>query len=274
MNTTKIDKKALTVSLIAAAVLLLTLILCLFLIPKKKPDPPAATEATVPETTSPYLSEVFSYEGDYLTCLTRESIPGIDVSNHQGDIDWEQVRLSGIQFAFIRVGYRGTDLGNVYEDERAQQNYAGAKKAGIKIGGYFFSQAVSVEEAMEEASFALSVTKDWEMDLPLVYDWEYTGEDTRVARVSDRTVTNCTAAFCRAVEEAGRKSMVYCNPYQYRELLMPQELPGLPLWYAEYTDAPTLPRATVFWQYTETGSVPGIAGNVDIDLYFPPKPLA
>lgn len=269
------DRKKLFLWLeLGAGVLLLLLVpLLLLLKPDKKPVPETVL-TTVPETTSPYLSEVFSYDGDYLTCLTRESIPGIDVSNHQGDIDWEQVRLSGIQFAFIRVGYRGTDLGNVYEDERAQQNYAGAKAAGIKIGGYFFSQAVSVEEAQEEASFALAVTKDWELDLPLVYDWEYTGDDTRVAYVSDRTVTDCTAAFCRAVEEAGRESMVYCNPYQFREKLMIEELPWLSLWYAEYTDAPTLPRATTFWQYTETGSVPGIAGNVDIDLYFPPKPLA
>lgn len=265
------DKVFLILGSVVGAVLL-TVLLILLVLPKEEPVP--ETEPTTLPTTSPYLDMAFYLDGDYLTCATRESILGIDVSNHQGDVDWQQVRSAGVQFVFLRIGYRGNAEGNLYEDERAQQNYKGAKEAGLLIGGYFYAQAVSVEEAVEEANFALELTKDWEFDLPLVYDWEYSGDNTRVAQVDRETVTQCTAAFCQTVEAAGRKSMVYCNPWQYRDLLDMEAVGDIPLWYAQYTDTPTLPKETLFWQYTETGFVPGISTNVDIDLYFPPKPLA
>ncbi len=275
MNTTKINRKVLIISIISGAILLLALILCLILIPKNTPEPTASTETTVPTQTLGGIAAMeFTYEGDYLTCLSQESVLGIDVSTHQGDIDWKQVRAAGIRFAMIRIGYRGTDQGGIYEDENAQKNYDGAKKAGILVGGYFFSQAVNEQEAIEEAEFALAITESWQLDLPLVYDWEYTGETTRIAGMTARQVTDCTTAFCRTVEEAGRKPMVYFNTDQARTLLYLEELYQWPFWVAVYTDSPEFSETVDMWQYTDSGFVPGISTNVDINLLFPRKALA
>lgn len=272
MNTTKTDKIFLIISIIAGSLLLLTLVLCLLLIPKKEPPPETTptTEATQPPIpANPFTPMDFGYRGQYLTCLTAESVLGIDVSSYQGQIDWQQVKDAGIKFVMIRIGYRGMDLGGLYADEWAQQNYEGAKAAGLAVGGYFFSQAVSVEEAREEALYALEITKDWLLDMPLVYDWEYTGDENRIAGVDARLMTDCTKAFCQAVEEAGKTPMIYFNPGQSRDLMYLDELTDYGFWLAMYTDQMEYEHKVDMWQYTCEGAVPGIEGNVDINLYFP-----
>ena len=123
------------------------------------------TEPTVPATyppppENPYGPADFYYEGDYLTCGAGEAVLGIDVSTWQGEIDWQQVKAAGIEYAMIRVGYRSTDLGNLGTDDYAQINYREANAAGIKVGAYFFSQAITVEEAEEEARYVLAAVKE------------------------------------------------------------------------------------------------------------------
>ena len=239
--------------------------------PADPEQPTQTTEATLPEPEkSIFTPEDFAYEGDYLTCLTGESILGIDVSSYQKDIDWEQVKAASVEFVIIRGAYRGYgSAGRLTEDKKAQENYLGAKAAGLKVGAYIFSQAVTVEEAGAEALFLLDVTRDWELDMPLVFDWEQE-EIYRNSFVDDsRLVTDMALAFCRHVEEAGREAMVYFNSKQSRQLFQLEELTDYGFWLAMYSDVMNYEYKVDMWQYSCTGAVPGISGNVDLNLYFP-----
>lgn len=256
----------------AAAVLFVAILLA-------NPKAPVATEptqVTTEETTLPpptenvFTPKDFGYVGDYLTCLTDESVLGIDVSKYQGQIDWQQVKAAGIEFVMIRLGYRGYGAeGKLNEDPFAQDNYRGAKEAGLKVGAYFFSQATSVEEAEEEARFAMEISGEWELEMPLVYDWECLADDYRTVGVDARMLTDYTKAFCNAVEAGGYDSMIYFNPDQSQKQMNLEELVDYGFWLAMYSDQMDYPYKVDMWQYTNTGSVPGIAGNVDINLFFP-----
>ncbi len=235
-----------------------------------QPTPTEATEATLPPPeANPIGLGDFAMMGGYLTCLSTRSVLGIDVSEWQGKIDWQQVRATGVEFAMIRAGYRGTEQGVVLEDLSAQANYAGATAAGVKVGAYFFSQAVTVEEAVEEANFLLSVIKDWNVEMPVVFDWEYVDAESRTGKVDPRTLTDCTKAFCDTVAAAGYQPMIYFNISHSYDNVYLRELTGYPFWLARYDTVLDYPYKIDMWQYTETGSVPGISGNVDINLYFP-----
>jgi len=216
-----------------------------------------------------FSAQDFRQDGDYLTCVAEPCVMGIDVSSYQGEIDWEQVKAAGIEFVMIRVGGRGYGEGGyLFTDSMADTYYAGAKAAGLQVGAYFFSQAVDETEALKEAQFALELTRDWKLDLPLAYDWEFVSQDARTAYIDMWTVAQCTRTFCDAVKEAGRKPMVYLSlwfGYPYFE-----ELVDYPIWLALYTEEMTYPYHFDMWQYTCSGTVPGIVGDVDINLYFPP----
>ena len=124
-----------------------------------------------PPEENPYGPEDFQYDGRYLTSLAGDSVVGIDVSEFQGEIDWQQVRDSGVEFVMIRAGFRGYGNGSMHEDEMARTYYAGAKEAGLKVGAYFFSQATNEYDARQEAVMAMEITEDWELDLPIMFDW-------------------------------------------------------------------------------------------------------
>lgn len=252
---------------------------------------PTQPVTTVPETTAPPNStdrqplkhhitpnhlraEDFIYdENGYITCLEVESWLGIDVSAHQRSIDWQQVADAGVQFAMIRIAYRGWgSAGNLWEDNYAQANLQGASEAGLKIGVYIYSQAITVEEAIEEAQFVLTLLDGRALDMPVVFDWEQPSDDeARTQNLDNETLNACAMAFCQVIEEAGYTPMVYFNQrqakYQY-DLTMLQKA-GYKFWVAMYADALTYAHHVQMWQYTSSGSVPGIDGRVDMDLYFP-----
>lgn len=266
-KTKKTQRKEL---LLGAGCLLLGLLVLLavaFLLPKAAaPAPPPADSALTP---NPYDPEDFQYEGGYLTCLAGESVLGVDVSSHQQHIDWQQVAGAGMEFAMIRVGYRGYDSGEIRADDLALQNYRGARSAGLKVGVYFFSQAVTVREAEEEAAFVLDQIRDWELDMPVVFDWEYVSDQARTGAMTAKDVMACTHAFNRAISQAGLRPMVYFNPYQAEAYLDLEALAQYPFWLAMYDRDMTFPYQVAMWQYTSQGVVPGIAGPVDINLWFP-----
>ena len=226
------------------------------------------TSQTLIPTENPLQPEDFAYEGDYLTCLNIPARLGVDVSEWQGQIQWEQVAQAGMEFAMIRLGYRGTTAGGLSADEYAQSNYEAATAAGLQVGGYFFSQAVTPEEAVEEAEFVLEMIRDWEIRMPVVYDWEYGGADSRTANVDARTLTDCTLAFCRTIAEAGYETMIYFNEDQSHKDMYLGELTDYRFWLAQYGQMLDYPYRVDMWQYTSQGSVPGIGGNVDINLLF------
>lgn len=229
-------------------------------------------EVTIPPELSPYNKWDFQYDHrNFLLCTRQDSYPGIDVSFYQHDIDWKKVKASGIQFAMIRLGIRGWGMaGKLVEDEYAKQNLKGAQEAGLAIGAYFFSQATNIDEVDDEISFLMSILGDTPLDLPLVLDWErITEEGSRSKDVDRRTLTDMLLHYCREVEAMGYQPMIYFNPNQAKSLLYLNELEDYPFWLAFYTDRMTYPFRVEMWQYTETGRVPGIDGNVDINVYIP-----
>lgn len=261
----------------AAAVLALAV----FLLVPKHPDtgetrPPETAphsanrpqEPLSPIPSNPYGPEDFAYEGDYLACMAGPAVLGVDVSSHQGEIDWEQVADAGMEFAMVRIGYRGYTSGGIYGDDWAEANLKGAAKAGLKVGAYFYSQAVTPAEAALEAAYCISLLKDYEIDLPVVFDWEFVNSDARTANMDEPTLMECTRVFCDAIADAGYQPMVYFNPSLAESLLDLEGLLDYPFWLAMYTDQMTYPHAVEMWQYTASGSVPGISGKVDINLWF------
>ncbi|MBQ8296825.1 MAG: glycoside hydrolase family 25 protein [Ruminococcus sp.] len=197
------------------------------------------------------------------------SIPGIDVSVYQGDIDWQQVKAAGIEFAMIRVGYRTYGGGEIKFDDNFAKNLEGANAAGIKTGVYFFSQAVTVEEAVEEADAVIDAIAPYDITYPVVYDWELIYDDK--ARTDDMPVdvlTDCCIAFCERVESVGYTPMIYQNK---KTTLFKLDLPRLQeydFWLAEYNPEPTYYYDYQMWQYTQSGRIPGISGDVDLNISF------
>ena len=214
-----------------------------------------------------FTVEDFALEGDRMTCLSQWASTGIDVSRHQGQIDWAQVKASGIDFAFVRVGYRSAADGTLKIDDMAQRNLTEAKLAGLQVGAYFFSQAVSPEEARQEAAFAMEQLRGHTLDLPLAYDWEYVQDWGRTLSVPRETLADCINAFCSEIEARGYQSMVYFNGDFAKRMLAPDQL-GRRIWFAMYDTHPKLSPKPDYWQYTDQGQVPGISGNVDLNLRF------
>lgn len=196
-------------------------------------------------------------------------IPGIDVSSHQGDIDWEQVASSDVQFAIIRLGYRSYRDGLLHVDEKALENLTDARAAGLKIGAYFFSQALTAEEAREEAAFVLEILDGMTLDLPLAYDWEYVSENERTGDMEPEALAACVHAFCGDVEAAGYEPLVYFNQDLSRTLLDLDQIQEHPFWYARYAEEMDLDRPVLFWQWSDEGTIPGISEKVDLDWWYP-----
>lgn len=250
------------VALAMSALVLLILVLYLEQAAKVS-DPPS------PLQRNPYTASDFSDAGPYRTCTAPGSMLGIDVSEHQGEIHWAEVRNAGIEFAIIRLGFRGYSEGKVYPDAMALANLQGARDAGMKIGAYFYSQAVTVAEAKEEAAQALAVLEGMELDLPVVYDWEYVSEEARTADIDSRTLTDCTVAFCEAVAAKGYRPMVYFNQDLAGRMFLLEELTDYDFWLAMYDAEMDFPYRVQMWQYTDSGTVPGISEPVDLNLYLP-----
>lgn len=224
-----------------------------------------ATEPTLPP--NPYGPEDFSYDEEgYMACSAGSYRLGIDVSSHQNQIDWQQVADAGIEFVFVRLGYRGYSLGDIYADDYVDYNLREARAAGLQVGAYFYSQALNETEAAEEAAFCLDILGDYALDLPLVFDWEYVSEDARTGAMSRDALTACAVTFCEAVEAAGYEPMVYTNPDLAETLFDLTALGEYPLWLAMYTDTMGYPYAFDIWQYTASGDLPGIEGDVDINI--------
>ena len=224
-----------------------------------------------PPETNPYGTADFTYEDGRMTCLTGEAVTGIDVSTFQGDIDWAAVAADGIEFAMVRVGYRTYLDGLIAEDAKARANIEGALAAGLDVGVYFFSQAVTPQEAAREAAFVISFIEPYDITMPVVFDWEHVeDEDARTSDMFHRELlTDCALAFLEPVREAGYRSMIYFNRYQSDELLDLWLLRRSEFWFALYDGQMNFPWEIAMWQYTDKGQVDGIKGKVDLNLYFP-----
>lgn len=256
---------------VAAAVVLIATVLGFSLFPREELTVhiPQVEASLPPLVKNPYGPEDFRYEGDYLSCVAGTGIRGIDVSHHQSEIQWTEVAASGVEFAMIRVGYRGIETAQLYMDDRAIENLQGALAAGLKVGVYFFSQAITPEEAVEEAEYVLNLIKDYHITMPVVFDWEWVREDVRTADVGQELLTRITDAFCARIARAGYTPMFYFNLSQGQDMLFLDRLTAYDFWLAMYRDRMDYPYKLKMWQYTCEGTVPGIKGAVDVNLYFP-----
>ena len=194
---------------------------------------------------------------------------GIDVSKYQGTIDWSAVKEEGIEYAFIRLGLRGYESAKIVLDEYYEANMKGANSAGVAAGVYFFTQAVTVEEAKEEADFVIEHLAGYDVSCPVVFDVErISGGKGRADQLTKEERTDITIAFCEAVKAAGYTPMIYGNVVCFTRLLDMAKLNDYEKWYAFYDDYMYMPYNVSCWQYTEKGLVDGIPGNVDLNISF------
>ena len=192
---------------------------------------------------------------------------GIDVSKYQGNIDWGAVAASGINFAIIRVGYRGSSSGALVQDPYFKKNISGATKAGIKVGLYFFTQAVNEAEAVEEASMAMSLASGYKVTYPIFIDTE-SASNARANGLSKSARTAVVKAFCQTVRNGGYKAGVYASKSWYANQLNASALNGYCIWVAQYNSSCTYSGKYDMWQYSSKGSVSGIKGNVDMNISY------
>lgn len=219
-----------------------------------------------------YDLSAFSWQNGRVVYNRPEVRPmvGIDVSYYQKDIDWKQVKDSGVEFAMIRVGYRGYgSTGTILPDSCFEQNIRGALDAGLKVGVYFFSQAVSVWEAEEEAAFVLDAIRGYDVSFPVVFDWErINSASARTDSITSQQLTLCAGAFCEKIAHAGYTPAIYFNlDLAYLDYDL-DKLADYPFWLAEYRTVPSFFYHFDMWQYSAKGTVPGIRGEVDLNLSF------
>ncbi|MBE5861183.1 MAG: lysozyme [Butyrivibrio sp.] len=215
------------------------------------------------------FGEYESYEGDdrYTYRL------GIDVSHHNGDIDFNAVKESGIDFVFLRIGYRGYgEAGTLNEDKMFREYIDEAHEAGLDVGCYFYSQAINTDEAQEEAALVLKILKDYKLELPVVFDPENVLDDVaRTDNVTGEQFTENTITFCELIRDAGFEPMVYSNLMWEAFQFDMEKISKYPVWYADYEPAPQTPYDFTCWQYSNTGKVPGVDGEVDLDILLVPN---
>lgn len=200
----------------------------------------------------------------------KASMVGIDVSNHNGQINWSRVKAAGVDFAIIRVGFRGYGTsGKLRLDSRFHENMKGAISAGIDVGVYFYSQAITVAEALEEASVAVNYARAYKVTYPIYFDTEFATGDRngRADGLSVRARTDIAVAFCEAVKNAGFKAGVYASKTFFTDHLNFSRLSRYQIWNAHYTSETTdFKYKYQVWQYTDKGTVDGIPNKTDINI--------
>lgn len=200
--------------------------------------------------------------------VSKTGVLGIDVSKWQKEIDWDKVKNEGVDFAIIRCGYRGSVTGSLVEDPYFEQNIKGARAAGIKVGVYFFTQAVNEVEAVEEASMVISLVRDYELQYPVFIDTEGAGGNGRADSLNVEERTAVCEAFCTTVKNAGLEAGVYASRNWYNNKLTASALESYAIWLAEYRSVPLYQGYYQMWQYTSKGKINGINGNVDLNVSY------
>lgn len=220
-----------------------------------------------------YDPEAFMADGDgvmhYYEEGERVSHKGIDVSKYQDKIDWEKVASDEVEYAFIRLGIRGYTEGEIIEDETFEDNIKGALKNDIDVGVYFFTQALSEEEAEEEAAYVIESIAPYQVKYPIVLDVEsVTSSKARGNDLTSEERTKYCIAFCEKIKEAGYTPMIYGNLKTFTLLLNIEELEDYDKWFAYYDESYYFPYDFKIWQYTNKGKVAGIKGDVDLNISF------
>jgi len=211
------------------------------------------------------LDREFEYREDGVT----KSLKGIDVSRYQGEIDWAKVKVAGVDFAMLRVGYRGYKEGVMVVDAMFEEYVKGALENDISVGVYFWSQAITTEEAVEEAKFVLDAIKPYRVTWPIVLDLENApGSAGRADALFSYERTDIAVAFCDTISDAGYTPMIYSYLRWFIEEMDLSKLEKYDKWFAQYYNQPGFPYAMSMWQYADDGSVDGVPGDVDLNISF------
>lgn len=217
------------------------------------------------------------YEWDFETGVLSKVAPkgykmtyGVDISKHNGDLDFEKIKSAGFEFVFIRSVYRRYGrTGKVSADEKAAENIKKAKAAGLKVGVYVFSQAINEKEAIEEADFTINFLKDFEIDLPVIFDAETIKYDiARTDNVTGEQFTKNAVAFLEKIKSAGYTPAVYTNMVWQDYYYDMSKLKNYEIWYADYNEIPQTPYDFKYWQFSETGVIEGIDKAIDLNVMF------
>ena len=223
--------------------------------------------------TCSYKPDDFSENKGVVTYEGGDSYVGINVNSQMGEIDWQQVADSGVDYAMIRVGWREYGKGRIQADPQFETNIQGALDAGLPVGVYFFSKAITDAEAEEEASFVLDKIRSFSVTYPVVFYWRFDykddgslNEEIRTAGCNGDQVTGFINTFCARVSMAGYTVGFYCDKTMGYEKLDLSKLKSYDMWYSEYRAAPSFYYDFKMWQYTAAGTVPGIEGDVPFTL--------
>jgi len=270
-------KSVLGMFLLVGVIFLLVIGLMSLLLPLfgygEDPEPEPITEAEpIVEEPSYTLPGVFSVAEGWKRYNHEgfEALRGVDVSSHQGAVDWQALRRDGAQFAMLRAGYRGYTDGGLFEDPLFRSNAEAAASEGIALGVYFFSQAITVEEAEAEARFVLELLEGLDITWPIAFDWEPVEAEARTDNLSGRDMTACALAFCQVIREAGYTPAIYTNQAQSRLYYgyAAEELADIHIWLADYQDTPEFDHTFHMWQYTDAGTLAGVDVPIDLNLSF------
>lgn len=195
---------------------------------------------------------------------TEDTLIGIDVSNHQGDIDWETVKNSGVEFVFIRIGYGHNREAKIMEDEKFRQNLEEARNAGLKVGLYFYSYATEIWEAEEQANWIVKTLNGEKIDLPIVFDYE-TWKSFPTYNINIIDLNKVAKRFLDILHDNGYEGMNYSSKYYLNTIWNISEYPT---WLAHYVSKTNYDKDFKVWQFSNTGEVPGINGFVDLDVLY------
>lgn len=233
----------------------------------------AEIDASVEDSQQKEMNAEDEDDTQHTTLLDADNLEnavslGIDVSKYQKEIDWDVVAAEGVEFAIIRCGYRGMQTGALVEDPYFKANLEGAKKAGIKVGVYFFSQATNAVEAVEEASMCIELLDGVELDYPIFIDTEGGGGTARADLIDADTRTLVCEYFCKTIKNEGYTPGVYSGRHYYYNKVHAEELEEYTIWLAEYRDTPLYENRYDIWQYTSKGTVAGIDGYVDLNVSY------
>lgn len=262
-------KRRLLCSLLAFS-LMLSLTMPLNSIPTESAKA-AATEEKTPFTgTSPFTKSTYTHAAAFSGLNVYH---GIDVSYHNGAINWNKAAAAGVEYAFIRVGYRGWGSGEIVEDPRFKTYISDALAAGIHVGLYFFTEAINETEAKKEAEYCLEMAKDYDIRLPIAFDYEYQYSDnklvSRKAGLSKAKATANCRAFCDTISAGGYTPMIYANTSDLKTLIDGAALEkDYLIWLANYTTKTAYTGLYDIWQYDSKGSVNGLSGNVDCNFWY------
>lgn len=198
----------------------------------------------------------------------QSSFEGINISEIQDYVDFAEVRKSGIDFVMLRVGARGYGTGQLILDEYFNDNLKRATDAGLEVGVYFFSQAISVEEAVEEANMVIENLGDYQISYPVAFDMERVPYDARTDTLGKTDRTNIAKAFLDTIDAAGYNTLLYGNKEWLIKQVDMSKLTAYDVWLSQETDIPDYPYKFTMWQYDRGGSVDGVSGYVDLNISF------